>query len=71
MARRPARLRLGRPCSLKQPTVGKPHQDRIHRAGLDAQLLTKVVAVAPDFRFLGQGRNHCSGLRGMVADPVS
>jgi hypothetical protein len=55
MARRAPRLGFGGPGGLEHAAVSQSYKDRIHGAGFHAQLLTQVVAVAPDSGLLGKG----------------
>ena len=54
---------LGLPGGLQQPPVGQPHQDRVHRAGLEVELLAQRIAVPPGGGLLRQRKDHRGGLR--------
>src|SRR5262245_51820800 len=62
-------LRVRLPRRFEQTTVSQAHQDRVHRPGLDAQLLTQLVSVSPRSTVPGEAGEQRNGLRRRAAGP--
>jgi len=60
---RPAGGWVGFPRRLKEATFAQPDQDRVQRAGLQAQLFAQVIAVPGNPRVTSQNVKYRKGLR--------
>jgi hypothetical protein len=63
MPPRPSERRVVLPGGGDQAVIREPDQDRIQRAGLEAELLSEVVAVTRPAGIVGQRIQHSEGLR--------
>ena len=54
----------GYPLGLEQRESGKPHENRVKRAGLESRFAAQLVAVAPGGRVFDEALENAESLRG-------
>src|SRR5687767_2893951 len=67
MPRRPARLGTSLPARFEETAVGEPHQNWIHGAGFEVELLTEIITIPPFARLTRERAQDSDGLGGWAS----